>query len=653
MLFFNKSIASKISIGVSLLFAIALISFTYINYIDSKDNSIKLLSLERQKAVAGSENILNIELEFDYKKAKQIAKQISNPNLTREDVKNILKTTNDVAEFSSIHMIYESDGNLYKSDGTIKEANDIYDARKSWWYQEALKEKKPIITDPYQCLDNNTYITLATPIYIENKFIGVLGINLEAENLSEKIIKLGETKGGYIMILDSDGKIIMHQEKDKIGKSPNSTLSIVNNFQNKNIDKYGMISYKRSNGNENIADCMNSKYSDWIICASMDKNIFEEGINNILKKQLWMSALYIIISSIIVLILTKRYLKPINNIVFSLKNFFDFLNHKNDNPKDINLKSNDEFGVMAQMINDNIAIVKEGIKKDAQLVNESLQKVKEVEEGNLKVRIVNVPTSPQLNKLKDVLNSMLEVLEQKVGSDINVIQKIFDNFKNLDFTSNIPNAKGEVEKVINTLGKDITKMLKDNLKQADTLQTKANNLKDFVIMLNESSKSQASSLGESAAAVEEMSSSMTSINERTIEVIKQSEDIKNIITIIRDIADQTNLLALNAAIEAARAGDQGRGFAVVADEVRKLAERTGKSLAEIEANVNILSQSINDMSQSIKEQTEAMDQINHSVANVDELTKQNVCIVNDTNKISIEVENIANSIVNDVKKNKF
>ncbi len=86
------------------------------------------------------------------------------------------------------------------------------------------------------------------------------------------------------MILDSEGKIIMHQEKNQIGKSPNSTLSLVNNFQNKNIDKYGMISYTRSNGNKNIADCMNSKHSDWIICASMDKNIFEEGINNILKK---------------------------------------------------------------------------------------------------------------------------------------------------------------------------------------------------------------------------------------------------------------------------------------------------------------------------------------------------------------------------------
>ncbi|MCR8707242.1 methyl-accepting chemotaxis protein [Campylobacter sp. W0066.2] len=166
-------------------------------------------------------------------------------------------------------------------------------------------------------------------------------------------------------------------------------------------------------------------------------------------------------------------------------------------------------------------------------------------------------------------------------------------------------------------------------------------------------QTKADSLQESAAAVEEMSASTNAVAARTEEVIKQSSDIKDVTDVIRDIADQINLLALNAAIEAARAGEHGRGFAVVADEVRNLAERTQKSLGEIEANTNILVQSINEMGESIKEQALGISQINQSVSVIDGLTKENSQIAHATNSVANEVDSMSADIVAEVRRKKF
>ena len=101
--------------------------------------------------------------------------------------------------------------------------------------------------------------------------------------------------------------------------------------------------------------------------------------------------------------------------------------------------------------------------------------------------------------------------------------------------------------------------------------------------------------------------SADTISDEFGKLINDIEGLKEITTVIRDISEQTNLLALNAAIEAARAGEHGRGFAVVAEEVRKLSERTNKAINEVDSSISILVQSVGDATQQIDNNKEVVE----------------------------------------------
>ena len=180
-------------------------------------------------------------------------------------------------------------------------------------------------------------------------------------------------------------------------------------------------------------------------------------------------------------------------------------------------------------------------------------------------------------------------------------------------------------------------MLRKNAKNSEKLKGSSDSLAQLVDKLSNSSNIQNKNIQSVQTDIEHINSDISVIVDKTEQVDTQSNEIKNVMNLIGDIAEQTNLLALNAAIEAARAGEYGKGFAVVSEEIRKLAEKTQKSLAEIEIIINTLSQSTTESVEGIHKQSEEITKISENMIHVKEVTEIN-------QKMTFEIESVAKGL---------
>ena len=404
----------------------------------------------------------------------------------------------------------------------------------------------------------------------------------------------------------------------------------------------------------------------------------------------------------------------INHSMITIKSglsiFFNYLTSTEKNLDIIDLHTKDEFGDMEKVINENIKKIKDGLVIDNAVIDEAKFVSKMIGKGFLVYRINGQANNVYINELKDNFNHMIDSLRENVVNSFQTsLSYANGNFEIKADKSDIGAIVNTLLRCLNMIGTNVSEFLAMINKNGYVLDEKSNQLLSLVNSLHNATISQAASLEQTSAAVQEITANITTTSQKARNMLEIATETKNYanegiklventeksmleindstnaiseaITIIDQIAFQTNILSLNAAVEAATAGEAGKGFAVVAQEVRNLANRSAEAAREIKHLVEVASQksidgknyslnmknSFEKLASMIEENTVIIDdvarandvqmrnlaQISETMNRLDYITQENANMATQTKDLAVQTNEVAHNMIKAASLNKY